>query len=58
VTAILAGIAGLATIVGGLAYMMKAGIWIFRKTEEQKTEAILTQEQTLGQKIEDSGRPQ
>ncbi len=46
------------TGIGGLAYMMNAGIWIFKKTPDQRAEEVKQDNSEIEHKIEDTGRPQ
>ncbi len=38
--------------------MAKAGLWILRKTPEQKAQKILTDEEQAEREFEQTGRPQ
>lgn len=55
--AILAAIAAIGTIVGGIVYLVKTGVWAFTKTPEQKDATIDQQERDNLTKAEQDGRP-
>lgn len=58
VTSILTAIAGLATIVGGIVYLVKTGFILFKKPLDQKKQEV---DQSLAEerkRAEQTGRPQ
>lgn len=57
-SAIIGAIAGLATIVGGIVYLVKSGFWLAVKTPVQKQQDIISDEQKKEQDAKDTGRPQ
>lgn len=54
---VLAAIAALGTIVGGLVYLMKAGIWIFKKTPAEKEQEIDKEVNDEKKEVDSGGRP-
>jgi hypothetical protein len=51
-------VAGIATIVGGIVYFFKVGIWLGKPTPDQTDAQITTTEEENEQKAEETGRPQ
>jgi len=58
IAAILGAITALGTIVGGLTYMFKQGMWIFSKSVDTKQQEANQKIQTAEQKAEQTGIPQ
>lgn len=57
-TTITGAIAGIATIIGGIAYFVSVGVWGFKKTPEQTAAQIDEEQSKKQQQEEQSGRPQ
>lgn len=55
--AILGAIAALGTIVGGLVYMAKLGVWIFKKAPSERSNSIDEQIQKEKEEARKGGRP-
>lgn len=54
---LLGAIAGVATIVGGIVWIVKYSAWGLRKTPEEKKEAIDADTADKQKKAEETGRP-
>ena len=57
-TTIIAAITAIGAIVGGLVYMAKLGVWIFKKSDDQKNQAIDTSVSSEEDSVNKGGRPQ
>lgn len=57
-SAILAGIAALGTIIGGIVYLVKTGVWVFKKTPEESSQEIADAVSKREQAAKDTGVPQ
>lgn len=58
IAAILGAISAISTIVGGVVYMWKQGVWIFAKSTDQKEQAVATKVEDEQHSVEAGGRPQ